>query len=221
MTPEELLEFKREQDRKRGKEYRERHAERVKERNREKMRARWAEQPERMRAISRKSSKKARERAKLLDVFKTVIENEHKFYSRVDIKADNECWPWTGSLRGTRHKGYGMFAPVAGMKVIASRASYMLAHKVRIKRNKFVCHTCDNPICVNPAHLFLGKPKDNTQDMISKGRWGGGRKRYKLTKEQTIEILADTRTQQAIADEYGISRTFVSLIKSRKRHKEL
>jgi hypothetical protein len=219
MTPEERLEALREMDRKRGRDYRARHPERVRERNREKMRLRWAEKPEEMRAASRKFSQMAREKAKLLDVFDSVIANAHKFHKRVNKKTDNECWPWTGSLRGSKKAlAYGMFMPVTGMRLIASRASYMLANKVRLQSSDFVCHSCDNPICVNPAHLFIGTPKTNTDDMVSKGRWGGGRKRYRLTKEQTKAILEDTRTQQAIADEYGVSRSLVSMIKSGKRH---
>jgi len=71
------------------------------------------------------------------------------------------CWYWTGHLNS---KGYGIFK-----KKLAHRASYKL-FVGPIPPDMLVCHTCDTPDCVNPEHLFLGTFKDNTRDMINKGR---------------------------------------------------
>jgi hypothetical protein len=221
MTPKELLEHRRQEARAREQKYRARHPDRVRQLGREKMRRMWAEDPEKMRAISRENAKKARERAKLLDVFDAVIANAHKFHVRVDKKLDDECWVWTGSFRANKNvPSYGVFIPTSGMKVVASRASYMIANNARLKKNQFICHKCDNPSCVNPNHLFAGEPKDNTHDMVAKGRWGGGRKAFKLTDEQVEEMRKDTRSNSTIGKHYGVSPSFVSMVKNDKRRKE-
>lgn len=90
------------------------------------------------------------------------------------IVAENGCWIWTAAKSGT---GYGRLYPGyggQGFKVAAHRFSYE-HFKGKIPEGMFVCHTCDNRLCVNPAHLFVGSHTDNMNDMHSKGR---GRKNY-------------------------------------------
>jgi hypothetical protein len=84
-----------------------------------------------------------------------------------------------------------------------------------------VCHTCDNPSCVNPAHLFLGTTKSNMEDKVQKGRMRGNWTKgnsfgTKLTELDVLEIREFKGTQQEIADTYGVTRELVSLIKRRK-----
>ena len=87
------------------------------------------------------------------------------------VKADDEsgCWNW---LRVTTDFGHGRIR-VNGRKMIASRAAW-LAWNGAIPDGMQVCHHCDNPRCINPAHLFLGTNTDNVRDCIAKGRFRAG-----------------------------------------------
>lgn len=133
-------------------------------------------------------------------------------------KQENGCWIWTG---GTDQDGYGGFrAEAAGqMHQRAHRWSWSFHNKQPIPRGGMICHTCDTPRCVNPAHLFLGDALINMRDKITKGRarvaQGEQAGRAILTAEQAREILADPRPYAAIAADYNVSPGAIGSIKQR------
>ena len=82
---------------------------------------------------------------------------------------ESGCWIWTSS---TDQDGYGAFVGEAAGQMFrrAHRWSWAHHNNQRVPLGAHICHTCDNPRCVNPAHLFLGTKGDNNSDMITKGR---------------------------------------------------
>lgn len=97
------------------------------------------------------------------------------------------CWEWTGAKN---NKGYGCLA-VNKQKWLAHRLSYTIT-KGQIPAGQIICHTCDNPHCVNPQHLFAGTHTDNIKDMLTKNRQGTNlrpkthcRKGHPFTHENT------------------------------------
>lgn len=80
--------------------------------------------------------------------------------------AENGCWIWSASFTS---KGYGQIS-YKGKNTLAHRASAHLFLKFPIDSTLCVLHACDNPKCVNPAHLFIGTAQDNSDDMVAKGR---------------------------------------------------
>ena len=97
-----------------------------------------------------------------------------KFYERIKINGD--CHEWVGSLDPD---GYGNCLMLGQRR--AHRVSFVL-HKGPIPKGALICHTCDNPKCVNPSHLFLGNHLTNNQDRDRKGRNGSYKLRDRLLK---------------------------------------
>lgn len=147
-----------------------------------------------------------------------------RFWSKVAITADDElCWIWNGGYRGE----YGKISINHSNHVSATRISFFINKGVD-PSELLVCHTCDNPACVNPNHLFLGNYRDNAIDMFNKGRCNvpkGERHRWsKLTAISVKEIKEKYRlgiNQYKLAEEYGVHQCEISRIVNNKRYKSV
>lgn len=137
-----------------------------------------------------------------------------RFLAKVDARDADECWPWTGgaiSRRRTLPLGYGLLYREVGSPAYAHRISYALANASGLGE-LFACHTCDNSICCNPAHLFAGTPAENAADMVAKGRKPKVSPRP-LTAEESRRLadrVAAGQTITAVAEATGLSRDTVA-----------
>ena len=134
---------------------------------------------------------------------------------------ESGCLLWIGSANA---KGYGKFS-VRGVRspVYAHRAAFELASGSGIPNKMDVCHKCDTPACVNPAHLFLGTRRENLADMIKKGRGRAStspnsyprgeqaaRWRRSLTASAVVEIRQSALSIKALAEKYGVTVQTIS-----------
>ncbi len=147
-----------------------------------------------------------------------------RFWAKVLLAGDDECWLWTGSRDASGYGRIGIGAPSRYIE-LAHRVSWEL-HFGPISEDKHVLHQCDNPPCVNPRHLFLGDQAANNRDMWSKGR---GRITHhrgervgtaKLTAEQVAEIRGSTDSLRALGERFGVSKTAIHWIRSGRNWKE-
>lgn len=137
--------------------------------------------------------------------------DENRLWSR--FHEVDGCWVWQGA---TQAPGYGRIS-WGGVYWYTHRLAWRLVHGP-IPEGMFVCHTCDNPPCIRPAHLFLGSPKDNIADASGKGRMHPGESHgmARLTVPQVHAIrarLADGHRPVDIAPDFGIHPNTVHNIK--------
>ena len=138
-----------------------------------------------------------------------------RFWSKVDRRGPNDCWPWTAV---TNEHGYGVMRPEgrrSGPTAKAHRVSLQLSG-VEVD-GMYVLHSCDNPPCVNPAHLSVGTPAENAADRNRRGRTARGSRSgtHKLTEGQVGEIrrrAAAGELHRLLAAEFGVSRPTISRV---------
>jgi HNH endonuclease len=143
-----------------------------------------------------------------------------RFWDYVDIQGDNDCWEWQGTKTAANY----------GLMYWNGKLEY--AHRLSLEMDGrpvparwHACHTCDNPPCVNPKHLFPGTPRDNVKDMVSKSRHYHGDLHHaaKITDNQVLIIrqLAEEGVfLSEIAEQFGITPGYVSeLVSNSKRRR--
>jgi len=126
----------------------------------------------------------------------------------------NDCRQWLGNIT---ENGYGRMR-WEGKRERAHRLAW-IASNGPIPRDKFVCHKCDNPLCINVEHLFLGTHSENMRDMVVKGRHrrpdvtGLHNGRARLTPEQVAEIRQSQQRHKRLSEQYGVSVSHISAVK--------
>ena len=149
--------------------------------------------------------------------------NVSKFWKRIDTsRGDDACWPWTGSKN---KQGYG--------QVTIQRGGYK-PHRLALhlscpcpSTDSYACHTCDNPSCCNPKHLYWGTARTNIDDRGYRGRRKGpsgvSHHKAKLDPEKVREIrqLATSLTQRELAAKFGVRQGVIWNIIHRKFWKEV
>lgn len=149
-------------------------------------------------------------------------ENERRklrLYSKAEIGKPENCWLWKGYIFSLKHKElpYGQFwwGEINGKDktISAHRASWIIANG-KISGGLQVLHRCNNSLCINPNHLYLGTHENNMRDRDKTGRTSRGAHRYNFVRhgniiEQAMKMRKDGMKIQAIADKLKIGRTTV------------
>lgn len=149
-----------------------------------------------------------------------------KFWSKVAITANiNKCWEWQAFKN---KEGYGGFRVNRNQVIASHRLAYFI-HNNKDPLDKCVCHSCDNPACVNPAHLWLGTRYENAMDRESKGRnkplSGEKNGNSRFTAEQVKEMRAlyssGELNQHEIAERFGTHQGVIWAIVTKKTWKHI
>lgn len=147
-----------------------------------------------------------------------------RFFDKVQ-KTDF-CWLWAAAKQ---KKGYGIFSAPGRGTLLAHRFSWELANGP-IPPGKLICHHCDNPPCVNPAHLFVGTIADNSADAVTKGRhrlnkaFGEKHPHCRLTEKDVLEIrriIRDcpdylTPNYKKIGEKFGVGSSAIFAVVKRQ-----
>ena len=150
----------------------------------------------------------------------TLTERELKnFWAKV--RKTDSCWIWTSPTESSGHARFQM----RYSRYSVHRLSYFI-HTGIDPLERLVCHSCDVPNCVNPSHLFLGTPLQNTRDALSKWRLHHGQNHYnaKLTDADVVEIRklrAQGETLKSIAHRFGVHLSLIHLVAHRRNWKHI
>lgn len=160
---------------------------------------------------------------------------EERFWEKVDIGEDNECWNWNASSDPDGY-GYFSFTCVEGEKrtVMAHRYSLMLKlNNPDLHYSVFARHTCDNRRCVNPNHIIPGSAKENSEDMVERNRSLIGEKNHNATVSDAIALnileeykMAKEKGEvygclERLAHKYNLPKQTVYRITARKSYRHL
>jgi hypothetical protein len=110
------------------------------------------------------------------------------YWSRIDVKGTDDCWNWTYPCTS---EGYGVQSVDHFTMPRTHRLAWTIKYNTLIPKGLFVCHSCDNPLCCNPEHLFLGNFKINMKDLQLKKRNSGKWINFKTSTNQKKQIIIE------------------------------
>ncbi len=138
-----------------------------------------------------------------------------RFWAKIEMRGPDDCWPWTASKN---EEGYGTFF-ACGLYMRASHMALLIDGRPRPGR-LLALHSCDNPPCVNPNHLYWGTDKQNTEDKRARGRFnnakGSRAGNAKLNEEKVKDILTNSLTLMECAEKYGVTFSLIGSIRRRR-----
>lgn len=154
--------------------------------------------------------------------------DEQRLKLKTKLNPVTGCWEWTASLNTN---GYGQFR-INGTTEQAHRAAWMIFRgPIPADASAYgtvnVLHRCDNPLCVNPDHLFLGDQADNANDAVSKGRWGKRgmpgqlHGRAVLTEKDVRRIRASSESAEILAGKLNVSKSTILHVLKRRTWKHI
>ena len=145
-------------------------------------------------------------------------EDVDRFWSKIDKRSKDECWPW---LDHTDKDGYPPFR-VGKYRYKAGRVILFLTTGDDPGVNQ-ACHSCNNPSCCNPSHLYAGTQSDNFQRAIEEKRAFVGQKngRAKLTEADIVAIRGSSESNRILCERYSISNGHISRIRLQQSWKHI
>jgi DNA-binding transcriptional regulator YiaG len=158
-----------------------------------------------------------------------------RLWDKVGMRGPDDCWPWLGGRNG--ENGYGR-VEMSGKAYYAHRVIFSLCHpgKIHLEAPKdksasgFIRHTCDNPICCNPAHLLIGTHAENMQDMSTRKRikWANVAStetpRAKLGADDVRAIREQSAagaTRKELAERFGVSIQTIKAVRSGRHYSDV
>ncbi len=155
-----------------------------------------------------------------------------RFWSKVDVKSEDECWPWLAGIKTSGKSGQygGFYIKQIDNTMTAHKVSFIITHHFDISDDIpdeiVIRHTCNNPICVNPKHLKLGTYQNNSSDMVESGNSLHGSKNPKasLTSEQVKEAREKWSTGEysirEIGEIFNVSENVMRAVVKNIRYKD-
>jgi hypothetical protein len=151
-----------------------------------------------------------------------TMQTAESFWSRVDIRGEDECWPWTGSTNGS---GYGKLG-WGGNEHLSHRIAAWLSGLVESpaaptnkQSDQFVLHQCDNKLCCNRRHFKVGTQAQNVQEAYDRGLRVSEHSKFTSEQVACIRALHALGARQSdLAAKYGVSRPLMSKLITRKTY---
>lgn len=140
---------------------------------------------------------------------------EERFWSKVDIRGEDECWPWEGKSVDKEGRGRFKFFLGPHSMINSQRAAWFCCYG-ELPSEVHVLHSCDHPPCCNPKHLFTGSHADNMADKEAKGR--AGHRAYVLTPAEVLLVEKVAMPQYYLAQLFEVSEMVISRVKNGAYH---